>query len=49
MPPVTPLIVERPTPGVEIELIGGRKVRFDRDTDPETMKRVVAMLEGVAP
>jgi transposase len=49
VPPSTPLIVERPAPGVEIELIGGRKVRFDRDTDPETMKRVVAMLEGAAP
>ncbi|MBM3565341.1 MAG: transposase [Alphaproteobacteria bacterium] len=44
-----PLIVERPAPGIEIELIGGRRVRFDRDTDPETMKRVVSVLEGSGP
>jgi hypothetical protein len=24
----------------QIELVGGRRVRFDRDVDPETMKRV---------
>lgn len=42
----TPIIVERPAPGIEIELVGGRRVRFDRGTDAETMKQVVAMLEG---
>jgi transposase len=42
------IIIERPTTGIEIELIGGRRVRFDRDVDPETMKRVVAALEAGA-
>jgi transposase len=42
------LIVERPVPGIEIELVGGRRVRFDRDVDPETMKRVISTLEGEA-
>jgi transposase len=42
------LIIERPAPGIEIELVGGRRVRFDRDVDPETMKRVVAVLEAGA-
>jgi hypothetical protein len=36
-------------PGIEIELVGGRRVRFDRDVDPETMKRVIAALEAGAP
>ena len=48
-PVAAPIILERPAPSVEIELIGGRRVRFDRDVDPETMKRVVSMLEGAAP
>jgi len=38
LPPSPPsIIVERATAGIEIELIGGRRVRFDRDVDPETM------------
>lgn len=41
------IIVERPAPGIEIELSCGRRVRFDRDVDPEAMKRVVSALEGV--
>jgi len=41
------IIVERPAPGIEIELSCGRRVRFDRDVDPETVKRVVSALEGV--
>jgi transposase len=41
-----PIIIERVAAGIEIELIGGRRVRFDRDVDPETMKRVVSVLEG---
>jgi transposase len=49
-PPATPsIIIERPAVGIEIELIGGRRVRFDRNVDPETMKRVVSALEGGAP
>jgi hypothetical protein len=43
------IIVERVATGNEIELIGGRLVRFDREVDPETMKRVVAALEGGGP
>jgi hypothetical protein len=48
-PAAPSIIVERVTAGIEIELIGGRRVRFDRDVDPETMKRVVSALEGGAP
>lgn len=48
-PSAPPIIVERVAAGIEIELIGGRRVRFDRDVDPETMKRVVSALEGDRP
>ena len=49
-PPAAPsIIVERVAAGIEIELIGGRRVRFDRDVDPEIMKRVVMTLEGDRP
>ena len=45
--PAMPLvIIERTTSGIEIELIGGRRVRFDRDVDPETVRRLVSVLEG---
>jgi transposase len=43
------IIVERVSAGIEIELIGGRRVRFDRDVDAQTMKRVVAALEADRP
>ena len=43
-----PVIVERPAPGIEVELVGGRRVRFERDADPETVRRLVALLEGGA-
>ena len=33
-------------PGIEVELIGGRRVRFERDVDPETVRRLVTLLEG---
>ena len=45
---LAPVIVERTAPGIEVELIGGRRVRFDRDTDPETVHRLVTLLEGEA-
>jgi transposase len=48
-PSAPTVIIERPTPGIEIELIGGRRVRFDRDVDPETVRRMVSVLEGGAP
>lgn len=44
-----PVIVERSAPGIEIELVGGRRVRFERDADPETVRRLVTLLEGGAP
>jgi hypothetical protein len=46
---MAPVIIERITPGIEIELIGGRRVRFDRDVDPETVRRLVSVLEGDRP
>ncbi len=44
-----PVIVERTSPGIEVELIGGRRVRFERDVDPETVRRLVTLLEGETP
>jgi transposase-like protein len=41
-----PVIVERAAPGIEVELVGGRRLRFERDADPETVQRLVALLEG---
>ena len=49
MPGPAPVIVERSAPGIEIELIGGRRVRFERDVAPETVHRLVTLLEGEAP
>ena len=34
------------SPGIEVELVGGRRVRFERDADPETVRRLVTLLEG---
>lgn len=48
MPGPAPMIVERSAPGIEVELIGGRRVRFERDVDPETVRRLVELLEGEA-
>ena len=48
-PPAGPVIVERSTSGIEVELVGGRRVRFERDADPETVHRLVVLLEGDAP
>jgi hypothetical protein len=42
----TPMIIERSAPGIEVELLGGRRVRFERDADPATVRRLVALLEG---
>lgn len=41
-----PVVVERSRPGIEVDLNGGRRVRFDRETDPETIRALVALLEG---
>ena len=45
-PSYAPVIVDRSAPGIEVELVGGRRVRFERDADPETVRRLVALLEG---
>ncbi len=47
-PVPAPVIVERCAPGIEVELIGGRRVCFERDVDPETVRRLVELLEGEA-
>jgi hypothetical protein len=47
--PAAAVIVERPAPGIEVELLGGRRVRFERDADPETVRRMIALLEGGGP
>jgi transposase len=44
-----PVIVERTAPGIEVELIGGRRVRFERDVDPEMVRCLVSLLEGETP
>lgn len=35
-------------PAIEIELAGGRRLRFARDTNPETIQLLVAALDGGA-
>lgn len=45
-PPAGPVTVERSTPSIEVELVGGRRVRFERDADSETVHWLVALLEG---
>jgi transposase len=47
-PASAPLIVERSAPALEVELVGGRRIRFGRDVDPETVHRLVTLLEGGA-
>lgn len=44
-----PLAVELQEGHVEIELRGGQRVRFDRNTDTEIVRRVIAALEGPSP
>jgi len=44
----SPAKVERAAPAIEIELAGGRRLRFERDTDPHTIQRLVAALDGGA-
>ena len=45
-PAAPPVVVERSAPGIEVDLKGGRRVRFDRGTDPATIRSLVALLEG---
>jgi transposase len=44
----SPAKLEQAAPAIEIELAGGRRLRLERDTDPETIQRLVAALEGGA-
>lgn len=41
-----PLVIERAPMEVEVQLVGGRRLRFAQDTDPETVRALVALLEG---
>lgn len=41
-----PVVVERAAQEIEVELVGGRRVRIARDTDPATVRAMVEMLEG---
>lgn len=43
-----PVIIDRATPAIEVELTGGHRLRFERGTDPETIQRLVAALDGGA-
>jgi transposase-like protein len=43
-----PVIVDRATPAIEVELSSGRRLRFERDTDPKTIEHLVTLLEGVS-
>jgi transposase len=48
-PPAPPsIIIERVPVGIEVELVGGRRVRFDHGVDPQMMKQVVLALEAEA-
>jgi transposase len=49
VPAAPAIIVERPAPGIEIALTDGRRIRFDREVDPDIIRRVIATLEEVAP
>jgi transposase-like protein len=47
MDDLTPVETAAPAgPGIEIEVAGGRRLRFERDADSETVRRLVALLEG---
>ena len=45
-PAAAPVIVERVREEIKFELVGGRRVRFARDTDPASVRAMVEMLEG---
>jgi transposase len=49
-PPVAgPLIIEHAPQEIEVELVGGRRIRFGRDMEPEAIRAMIEVLEGVAP
>jgi hypothetical protein len=43
-----PVIVEQPRDEIEVELVGGRRMRFACNTDPQAVQAMIAMLEGAA-
>lgn len=43
-----PLVAEQATHDIEVELVGGRRLRFAKDIDPQTVHAMVALLEGAA-
>lgn len=45
-PTAAPVIVERVREEIEVELVGGRRVRFARDIDPQAVRAMVETLEG---
>lgn len=45
-PPPGPNTLERSLQEIEVELVGGRRLRFARDTAPERVRAMVALLEG---
>lgn len=45
-PVAAPVIIERSREDIEVELMGGRRVRFARGTDPDTVRAMVETLEG---
>lgn len=50
-PPVTiqsAAAAERAMPAIEIEISGGRRLRFEHDTDPAIIERLVTLLEGAS-
>ena len=40
------VIIERARDDIEVDLPGGRRLRFARDTDPATVRSMIDMLEG---
>lgn len=47
-PTAAPVIVERSREEIEVELVGGRRVRFARDIDPQAVRAMVETLEGAS-
>jgi hypothetical protein len=44
-----PVIVERPSNEIEVELVGGRRMRFARDIELEAIRTMIELLEGATP
>ena len=46
VPSPASIIIERAPSDIEVELVGGRRVRFGPETDPDTVRAIIALLEG---